>query len=171
MKTIEYRTMDKSSWGEGAWQSEPDKRQWADAETGMPCLIVRNNLGALCGYVGVDENHPWFEKSYDEDGPIELDAHGGLTFASMCSDGDEKSSICHLPDNNETDRVWWFGFDCAHAWDFSPAMQARMANFPAHLRMRDWSEVYRDLDYVEKECASLARQLKNVENDQVETIE
>ena len=57
METIEYRTMDKSVWGPGPWQNEPDKRQWQDEATGLPCLIVRNSMGALCGYVGVSEGH------------------------------------------------------------------------------------------------------------------
>ncbi len=41
MEKIEYRTVDKTGWGEGPWQSEPDKRQWQDEATGLPCLIVR----------------------------------------------------------------------------------------------------------------------------------
>lgn len=53
METIEYRTADKSQWGEGPWTAEPDKRQWRDEATGLPCLIVRGPHGAFCGYVGV----------------------------------------------------------------------------------------------------------------------
>jgi hypothetical protein len=66
MKTEEWRTVDKSTWGEGEWQREPDKKQWQDAETGLPCLIVRNNGGALCGYVGVPPGHPWHGKDYSD---------------------------------------------------------------------------------------------------------
>lgn len=40
-------------WGPGPWDGEPDKMQWTDPATGLDCLIVRNTLGALCGYVGV----------------------------------------------------------------------------------------------------------------------
>lgn len=54
MERIEYRgVVDKSGWARGVWDSEPDKIQWQDAETGLPCLIVRGPVGALCGYVGV----------------------------------------------------------------------------------------------------------------------
>ena len=49
MQRIEYRTIDKSQWGEGPWQDEPDKIQWQDEETGLPCLIVRGHMGFLCG--------------------------------------------------------------------------------------------------------------------------
>lgn len=60
MKTIEYTTIDKSTWGPGPWQEEPDKIQYVDEATGLPCLIVRNGptIGALCGYVGVLPGHP-----------------------------------------------------------------------------------------------------------------
>lgn len=36
METLEYRTKDKSTWGDGPWQQEPDKKQWQDAATGLP---------------------------------------------------------------------------------------------------------------------------------------
>lgn len=83
MKAIEYKTIDKSGWGRGVWANEPDKIQWRDDSTGLPCLIVRNGLGALCGYVGVAEAHRHYGKGYDDVG---ADVHGGLTFAAGCSD-------------------------------------------------------------------------------------
>jgi hypothetical protein len=39
MKAIEYLFLDKSEWGAGPWQIEPDKVQWQDNETGLPCLV------------------------------------------------------------------------------------------------------------------------------------
>lgn len=65
METREWRWLDKSAWGSGEWTSEPDKKQWADAATGLPCLIVRGPFGALCGYVGVPQDHPAFGLHYD----------------------------------------------------------------------------------------------------------
>lgn len=78
MTTIEYRTVDKSQWGDGPWQSEPDKKQWT-GESGLPCLIVRGPHGALNGYVGVPKGHPAYGEHYDS---IDVRAHGGLTYAS-----------------------------------------------------------------------------------------
>ena len=148
MQTIEYRTFDKSSWGTGPWQNEPDKKQWTDEKTGYPCLIVRNRMGALCGYVGVKAAHPLYEKGYDD---AEVYAHGGMTFAGPCRGGDEQHGICHKADG--ADDVWWFGFDCLHAGDSSP---------PIHPHSFDFG-VYRDLAYVTSEVASLAAQLKELE--------
>lgn len=95
MKELKYSHIDKSAWGVGPWQSEPDKLQWQTA-AGLLGLIVRNNGGALCGYVGISATHPYFGINYsgctltpkcDElycSHLPELDVHGGLTFSDFC---------------------------------------------------------------------------------------
>lgn len=158
MKTLEYRTVDKSAWGDGPWQHEPDKVQWRDAATGLPCLIVRNLMGALCGYVGVPPGHPAHGKPF---GDLNLDVHGGLTFADHCQPGPENEAICHIPEPGEPDTVYWLGFDAGHAFDFSPAMAADMKLCASDL-LHHWifaDEVYRDLAYMQAEVAGLAAQL------------
>lgn len=49
--------LDKSGWSDGAWMTEPDKRQWLDPVSGFACLILRGDFGHLCGYVGVPPTH------------------------------------------------------------------------------------------------------------------
>ena len=155
MKTLSWTTIDKSSWKRGPWDSEPDKKQWEDPTTHLPCLIVRNHGGALCGYVGVPQGHPWHGKSYSEEALYDISVHGGLTFAKGCGhDADPSTGICHLPDPGEPDNTWWFGFDCAHHMDLSPGYES-YHRFHAN-------ETYRDLAYVEREIASLALQLQQV---------
>lgn len=66
VETREWRYEDKASWPSGPWQDEPDKLQWQDEATGLACLVVRGPMGALCGYVGVPESHPWFGKDYSD---------------------------------------------------------------------------------------------------------
>src|SRR5215510_304522 len=84
MERIEYRNVvDKSDWQRGEWDGEPDKIQWPDEATGLPCLIVRGPIGALCGYVGVPTSHPLHGKNYDD---CHVDVHGGLTFAHGCAE-------------------------------------------------------------------------------------
>ena len=156
MKTIEYRTIDKSTWGDGPWLTEPDKVQYPDEATGLPCLIVRNRLGSLCGYVGVDEGHPLFQ-SHDTD---HLDVHGRVTFHGMCIDGPEGEMICHIPDDGEPDHVWWIGFDCGHFMDVSPAMLLRERELFPGVPFPEFPEQrYKTLEYVKDEIAQLAQQI------------
>ena len=146
---------EKLAWGEGPWQSEPDKAQWIDEATGLDCLIVRGPLGALCGYVGVPEGHPCHGKSYSSvPDSIHEAAHCGLTFASGCSHSEDPAKgICHIPAPGRSDAVWWLGFDCAHAWDLKPEMTRRDAQ-RGWLPMGD--ERYRDFEYVKRTCTELA---------------
>lgn len=162
MEAKTYTTIDRAAlgWPAGPWDSEPDKLQWPDAATGLPCLAVRHPFrGHWCGYVGVADGHPWYGKKwYDVDAAV----HGGLTFASRCQPGeDESRGVCHIPEPGEPDHVWWFGFDCAHSGDRSPQDEhyalTRGYPFTAH-----HGETYKPLAYVQRECADLAAQVAAV---------
>ena len=147
MKTETY--IDRSNWGAGpgVWDTEPDKAEWTDEETGLDCLAVRTRLGHWCGYVGVPEGHPFYERDYyslDTD----VDVHGDLTYSNSCS-----GNICHESDK----KVWWLGFDCAHSGDLSPGHSREFHVAVSHLFRAD---IYRTLEYVKNECASLASQLR-----------
>ena len=48
----EYRTVDKSEWGPGPWQEEPDKAVWIDERTGLDCMIHRNRWARCAGTSG-----------------------------------------------------------------------------------------------------------------------
>jgi hypothetical protein len=151
---FEERYHDKSEWGAGPWMDEPDKMHWIDEATDMDCLIVRNGGGALCGYVGVTEGHPMFGKHYDE---AEVTVHGGLTFSDYCA---EDGKICHVPAPGRPERVYWFGFDCSHSGDYSPAYAQRLKQYGD---IYGHTDQYRNVAYVQAQCAKLARQLKAVQ--------
>lgn len=147
MKT--WNTKDKTNWQRGEWDNEPDKAQWVDETTGLDCLIVRNNSGALCGYVGVPESNPHFEKDYDHEG-LDFGVHGGLTFADRCHDtGDEAKDICHSEECAANKIVWWLGFDCAHSGDLTPKYD----------RDYGFDSTYKNFGYVKDEVTALAGQL------------
>jgi hypothetical protein len=82
-----------------------------------------------------------------------LSVHGGITFSDSCQEG---GLICHV-DEEDKRPIWWFGFDCSHAWDISPKMdsitQVRVGR----------ESVYRDIRYVRKEIRDLAKQLHDLE--------
>lgn len=166
MKTIEYTYSDvnKTEWGEGPWLHEPDKVQWLDEATGLPCIIKRGPMGVWCGYVGVSSDHPAYLAKYDD---VQVEVHGGLTFAGPCQpheEGDEAHAICHVVEEGEDDAVWWLGFDCGHSMDLIPRMDAdnrrRYEETGDELwNSRVFSNVYRDQAYVANEVRELAGQL------------
>jgi hypothetical protein len=75
---------------------------------GFKCLARLSPTGIPCGYVGLDREHPDFEKHYDDIHNIEV--HGGLTFSGYWRD--------------ENDGLWYVGFNCGHHddMDFDPAL-------------------------------------------------
>lgn len=162
-----YTTEDKTDWGEGPWLNEPDKIQYVDEVTGYPCLVKRNPVGALCGYVGVPEGHPWFGKNYDD---VDAQVHGYLTYASFCQEGDEAHSICHIPAPGESDHVWWLGFDCGHSMDICPRMEADYRRRFDETGNSIWDNFYdshpgrsyKTVGYVREQNALLAQQVKAV---------
>jgi hypothetical protein len=147
---------DRQPAARGPWTDEPDKAQWVDEATGLDCLIVRNRLGALCGYVGVPPEHPAHGKDYYDMPDIEV--HGGLTYADRCQEGAEEHGICHVPEPGRPADVWWFGFDCGHCWDLVPGIADALGSI-GRSPYRGDREVYRDFTYVQAEVAQLARQL------------
>jgi hypothetical protein len=141
----------------GPWSAEPSKVQWVDRDTNLPCLIVRGGSGALCGYAGIFPDHPCHGKHYDE---VTLDAHGGLTFADGCGHGeDESRGVCHVPEPGTADNVWWFGFDCAHCYDLTPA---DMVQPMASVVVRETHCTYRNIEYVARGVADLSKQLSQL---------
>lgn len=143
--------IDKSKWGSGPWQNEPDRIEWE--YLGFACLMTRTEMGNWCGYVAVPPGHPAFEKPYDD---VDVRVHGGLTYSDHC-----QAHICHVPKPGDPDNVWWLGFDCAHAWDLVPVMKPMMVKLGhPNPGFMDERAVYRDVPYVKKEVRNLARQLK-----------
>lgn len=141
MTTIEHQ-IDRRGWPDGPWNDEPDRVEWRSH--GFACLIVRNAMGALCGYVGVPDSHPLHGRDYSD---VALTAHGGLTFSDSCH-----GPICHVPQPGEPDNVWWFGFDCSHALDVVPSLFAPQV---------DEFRNYKTLSWVREQVEDLACQLSD----------
>lgn len=160
---------DKSKWHRGEWTLEPDEKHWTDEATGMRCVVLRGPVGAWCGYVGVQHDHPAYGRSYfksdytieevlsgmaGRDAPTQLlvnniEVHGGLTFASVTM-------------RDEPEGTFWFGFDCSHAGDFCPNYND-LKQLGAATGWGGKVE-YRDLAYVMGQCVVLAKQLSVIAN-------
>jgi hypothetical protein len=145
--------VERTGWPSGPWDTESDRVQWQ--HKGIDCLILRTHMGNWCGYAAVTEGHPLFGKDYED---VDLHAHGGLTYANKC-----QGNVCHVPEPGQPDNVWWFGFDCAHCFDYLPAMHTeQLAAIGVGLpnELPDWlQDVYRTQTYVMLETEQLAEQL------------
>ena len=76
---------------------------------GLPCRILQHQtLLHLNGYVAVPRGHPFWGKHYDDIDDMVV-VHGGLTFSQRGGQDPR------WPNRN----LWWFGFDCAHAGDWT----------------------------------------------------
>lgn len=170
MNELHFR--DKSDWPQGPWINEPNKVHWIDEESGYDCLIRRTVCGALCGYVGIKENHSFYKKGHDLlNGGVAV--HGRLSYSDLCQEDEKVTGICHLSENE--DKVWWFGFDCDHGYDLLPCRRPQHIDaihalydtidslFNAELYAND--QTYKDINYVKNEIKSLAKQLKELEKE------
>ena len=173
--------MDKSDWPDGPWTDEPDKAEWTDEATGLPCLIVRGPMGALCGYVGVGKDHPLHGAGYSDNVNVPQEEFerpigniGSVVTLISAVNADQETGtmplncvikahwglnyasecvgrICHAGG----EKVWWFGFDCGHCDDVTPSSLKRYPSFHG--------QVYRDVAYVKAEVELVAGQLHNTE--------
>lgn len=147
-KNIMEQKIDKSYWGNGPWQNEPDRLEFRSH--GFRCLMLRHpSLGHWCCYVGVPEKHRYFEKPYSD---LHIDVHGGLTYSDH---------VCHVPKPGEVDNIWWLGFDFAHMGDLIPfeyglSLMRYPHSFP------DRMKYYKDVKYVKRECRKVAKQLADM---------
>lgn len=168
MKTIawRYRECCPENLPDGPWNEEPDKVQWRDEVTGLACAAVRHPmLGTWAGYVGVPDGHPACGLDWRKVRNT-LEAHGGVNFSRRASllepaPAWEPTLTLELEPLDEPD-LWWFGFDCAHGFDKQPFHISLLPG--GALQFLDDSRAgraYRDLDYVQRNCADLALQLRD----------
>lgn len=155
MRTKKDKTLDlrRETWGRGEWDDEPDICEWE--YKGLTLRIRRNELGNLCGYVGVNDTHPYFSLDMDDKRLDHIGVHGGITFGGLHGDEIAKTDL------------WFIGFDCAHAGDLIPFSQGS-ALFPNSKLKEELEEAkrqlyggdtYKDIKWVKKETERLADQL------------
>lgn len=154
----------------GVWLSEPHHASWEESLTGLPCAIIRNQIGVLCGYTGVPKGHKLHGlDSHDiVDIPpgainrlVDIQSQVGvinlLLGAGQLTDTQAPLALLLFCHNglSYTKRgpkgYWWFGFDCGHSGDFIPGLAEHIP----------WTKPtdYRDFAYVKQQCDGLALQI------------
>lgn len=118
-------------------------KDWV-TESGLRAVILLVRGSHHCGYVEVPEHLG--KPEYDESPIMELNVHGGVTYAG------------ELP---EMDSKYVVGYDCAHYGDLMKCPEELKGTSMEHSFM--YSEgIWRDVDYCTNECESLANQLVNI---------
>lgn len=122
-------------------------------KVGLDALILLIRGDHHCGYVGFDKDHILYNVGYQDLEEI-IEVHGGLTFSGK---------------QEEFKDQWWLGFDCAHYGDrcLMPEVPSAMKRLLHGNVFRD--SVFRDAEYVEKQCENLAYQLSKVK--QIKTLD
>lgn len=140
------------------------EKNWI-ADAGYRAVAARIRNSHLCGYVGIPKEHPLYEMPYSKrlaksfwqeivDRPFRGSSIDMLLASHDYKNGELGPTLSYYIDvhggvtysgGNDTypiedSGLWWFGFDCGHFGD-SPEVQ--------------------DLNYVVKECESMAKQLKD----------
>lgn len=140
-------TIDKSKWGDGPWQNEPDAEEFV--HLGVRCLIRRHSrVGSFCIYVVVPEGHPWHGAHNRDEGITQIRVHGGITFTGTLDFyGD----------------VYLVGCDMNHGGDFAPGHDFVMRQLAeSSLDLTDPEPFdtrklkYKTIDYVRDEVKELA---------------
>ena len=138
---------------------------------------AENYIHHYCGYVEVPEGHPLYEVDYFErvilvkdirdlikaehedfyilkrdyevllSPELFFEVHGGITYSGHGRDG--------YPVESDG---WWFGFDCAHAWDRKVEIPPGYEPTELDLEGKLWT-----VEEVAQECEKLADQLKKIE--------
>lgn len=134
---------------------------------GYRLVGVMNRMGFRCGYVGVTDKHPWYEKDYEDEGPNEVQCHWGLTYSG---DGN------HFDDMHAG--WWYFGFDCGHYLDladYDSAFKYGLVSEKDHKYLAWFNATAKDVtndedtptiktqEFVEEICKLIVEQLKRVE--------
>lgn len=167
---------------------------------GYKCVVVFTYLGHRCGYVAVTPDNPLFKIDYSQDlkspellqeinsstigkrSIVDLfcwngedvtlsmlvNVHGGLTFSNM-------AYLTNYP-TNQVDKVWYFGFDCAHYGD-APDVRTAIKYFTKEKMeyLLESEKKYPSqgtictLEYCEQECRNLADQLECIKETIIQT--
>ena len=153
------------------------EKDWLTS-AGFRAVVTMGSMGHRCGYVGVNKDHPLYEKDYNDSldcinideseeigkrsilsllcarksSPLLVfDVHGGITYAGGGgSIEDNKYPV--ISD------LWWFGYDCNHLGDAKSPEYIDKEFSQDHAFYSYSDGIHRSLDYCIDECESLATQ-------------
>lgn len=166
--------------------NEPD--HYSGCAYGLPIFMQRNYSKAWCGYVGVPSHSQLFGMDYSDsikrDDWREIKFGGQSPIVIFCAAGKDLSEGVQLDllfdvpggltwardrkPGQPKDNFWWFGFDCSHYNDLSPAdVFNSFSDYPFDLLE---GRTYRNFAFVKRACFSLASNLSDFSSQFPETF-
>lgn len=118
-------------------------KDWT-TKSGLRAVILLVRGSHHCGYVELPERLG--KPDYDEGPIMELNVHGGVTYAG------------NLP---EMDNKYVVGYDCAHYGDYMKCPEELKGTDMEKLWAFD-NGVWRDEEFCTNECESLAKQISEI---------
>lgn len=143
---------DRSRWGRGAWDNEPDAARWLDEKSLFQCVISRCH-SYWCGYVIIPSSHFLYNINLYDIDTTHFKVHGGVSYSGK---GNFSTWKRFLSEASRAPNDWVIGFDCGHCDDMTPEdgySQWKIKNYEDYL--------YRDIEYVKKEVTKLASYLND----------
>lgn len=139
---------------EPVWEDEPDYLEGSYGD--VPWFIQRQPiLKHLCGYIVVNEHHPWYGQLFIYDGN-DIIVHGGITYTDDKLPGSGEVKERANTTSTKFAGGWFIGFDCSHAWDYVPGLDSLLHG---DMHFYDNLDVeYRTIEYVRAQCELLAQQ-------------
>lgn len=118
-------------------------KDWT-TKSGLRAVILLVRGSHHCGYVELPERLG--KPNYDESPIMELNVHGGVTYAG------------NLP---EMDGKYVVGYDCAHYGDYMKCPEELKGTDMEKLWAFD-NGIWRDEEFCTNECESLAKQISEI---------
>lgn len=147
----------KQNFPPGKWLSEPDLCSW---DHKLPCLAIRDMaMGVWKGFVGVDEDHPFWNIHIEEllklpeAMEIFFGVYGGLSGAGR------------LPAKYKefAKNLWWIGIETTHGGDLMPLL--KLDSDDADTAKLTSTQTYKDLRFIRRETNKLAKLLAKIQHD------
>jgi hypothetical protein len=150
---------DKKGLPPGKWHNEPDFCYW---ERKLPCLVVRDmGTGLWRGFVGINEDHPYYGKSLEEliripgATDIYLSVYGGISAAGRLPPKFKEFSK----------NYWWVSIETCHGGDLVPMLRPEDmsdSNDPNVAKALVSSQTYKDMKFIRNEVNKLSSLLSKV---------
>lgn len=124
------------------WENEKDLYKFKIGK--YKCIIRRTDNGYLCGYVGIKNDHPLYNKDLNWS-VLEKE----ITYT------DRSNDFLHY--DNIDENLWFIGFHCGERFDYIP--------FPP---TKDWNNCgefnYKTVNFVKRNIVNLIKLLKEKED-------